>query len=172
VLSLYYYYLNFIYSNNACIITKDFTACYLAGSKFRAKGKAMSIQESFITLDYDAEINAVVGVWTGEFASFEQIKHALEQGLELFAAKKAEYWLADTRKMPPFGKETETWINTEWVARAKELGLKRLAMVAPESALPRLTLNSVVTNSHAAKERVSVFATLESAKAWIKGNAE
>ena len=125
-------------------------------------------QESFVIISWDEDTWAVVIEWLGQARS-EKLKTGLDTGLKLLAEKKAEKWLADTKKLGVFGKADEDWANHNWLPRALAAGLKKMAFVVPESALARMALDSVINNSSREGSGIesAFFDNLEAARAWL-----
>lgn len=92
-------------------------------------------QDSYVTISWDENVQAVILVWRG-FVTFDKLRTGLEKGLELYQAKGKGRWLADTSQIMPFSKEAEHWTNEDWFHRAVTSGIKKRRCLSPK--VPRV----------------------------------
>ena len=91
----------------------------------------------------------------------------LESGLQALTEHGGSRWLADGRSMKVVKQSDQDWIVHEFCPRALAAGLKRIALVIPESGLAMTTLDQLVRRLPAANLEVAYFPTVEEARSWL-----
>jgi hypothetical protein len=120
----------------------------------------------FITIHWDEEINAVVMEWT-KFAVSALFRRALNDGLDLLIEKGSHRWLADLRGLGPVGPEDQKWSNEDWFPRAIAGGVTRMALVAPNSTLSKMSVDTIMERVGEVNLARHYFDSVEDARLWL-----
>jgi stage II sporulation SpoAA-like protein len=91
----------------------------------------------------------------------------LEACLQALAEHHGSRWLADARNMKVIKQSDRDWIAQTFFPRALTAGLKRVALVIPESGLAMTTLDQVMQRLPAEELAIARFATVEEARSWL-----
>lgn len=118
------------------------------------------------TIHWDDEVRCVHLEWKG-FAHGEMIQRVLNSALDLFRTKHTDRWIADTRKMRVLSPEDSQWVNEDWIPRAIQAGVRRIAVAVPESVLAQMSLRRLKGKGEGDNVEMAYFATLEEAKEWL-----
>jgi hypothetical protein len=92
----------------------------------------------------------------------------LEAGLQALTEHDGSRWLADGRNMKLIKQSDQDWIVQDFYPRALAAGLKRIALVIPNSSLAMTTLDQVAHRLPAAEIEVAYFSTVGEARSWLK----
>jgi hypothetical protein len=117
-----------------------------------------------VRFSFDPATRCVFGEWKG-FASGDEYRQALEAGLALLAQHRTSRWCADLREFKTATADDQRWTDTEWFPRAVKAGMRRLAVVLPESVIAQLAVQRQVTQVGDVESRF--FASVPEAKAWL-----
>jgi hypothetical protein len=123
------------------------------------------------TVDWDETLGAVILRWKG-FAIDEMLREPMEKALELVVSKNALKFFGDTTKLRILKPEDQEWINTNWIPRINQAGVKWVAIVMPSSEYARATVresnNNVQSTPHGVFVEIRPFEQLEEAQKWLK----
>jgi hypothetical protein len=110
--------------------------------------------EAFVRVDWEGWAN------TAEFAALldAEIKALKEHGCSKM--------LADCRRQRILNAADQERAEAEWTPRAIEVGLKRFAVVLPESDVAAAHLQSRLTSAKPAVQ-IRYFGSLEEARGWL-----
>ena len=122
----------------------------------------------FLNIYWDDSINGVLMEWKGSFQRGSQIKEGLDAGLNFLIEKNATCWLADTRELSVFTKDTQTWINENWFPRLLGSSVRYMAVVVPHDVLSQMAVESVMKTAKNTDLSVHNFSNVEDARKWMK----
>lgn len=126
------------------------------------------VQTPNVSLEWDKDAKCVKIAWRGAFESGEQYRQLLMRLLDVIEEKRGSRMLFDMRNMPVVSPEDQAWVQSQWMPRSIEVGLKYSAVVMPKAAISRLTLRHIAKDaSHIDRQR-AYFETLEEAREWLK----
>lgn len=103
------------------------------------------------------------------FSKGAQFHAELEKILEQLAAHNGSCQLNDFRKMKPVAPEDQAFINQDWLPRLVRAGLRRSAVLAPESAIAQMSLTAVVARVADVDLSTKFFGDEREAVAWLRG---
>jgi hypothetical protein len=92
----------------------------------------------------------------------------LEKILEELAAHGGYRQLNDFRKMKPVAPEDQDFINRDWLPRLVRAGLRRSAVLAPESAIAQMSLTAVVARVADVELNTNYFGDEQAAVDWLR----
>lgn len=124
----------------------------------------------FLTIYWDDAFNGVLMEWKGSFQKGEQIKEGLNAGLDFLIQKKSANWLANTKELSVFTKETQQWINETWFPRILSSCARQMAVVVPGNVLAQMSVESVMKTADGSNLKVRNFSDTEEARKWLKGS--
>jgi hypothetical protein len=119
------------------------------------------------SVDYDVDIPAVVMTWKG-YATSAVFRTANEQVLQTIADRRAKKLLGDIMEFVLIGSDDQDWLNTIWLPKAMEAGLRFAALVQPTFYFNRVAVENVVKKLDPAQLQVAYFGTRDEAAAWLK----
>ncbi|AUX45182.1 hypothetical protein SOCE26_066630 [Sorangium cellulosum] len=122
--------------------------------------------ERWVTISWDADIQAVLAEWKG-FADTRELRAALEATLDLVRKKKATRCLADCRHAGPTTQDDQRWALENWLPRTAALGVRHVAYVMPRSAIARMSLTRSVTRFDGQDLAQVLFDDIDAARAWL-----
>jgi hypothetical protein len=126
---------------------------------------------NFLTVHWDQETGCVVMEWK-QFAWGERFRQGLDRGLSLLQERGTSLWLADTLRLGPLTAEDKEWVDSDWFPRAVAGGVKKMAIVTPERAVARMSVDSVMAAalSKIADEEFTVqyFMDAAAARLWLQ----
>jgi hypothetical protein len=122
----------------------------------------------FLTIYWDDSFEGVLMEWKGSFQKGEQIKQGLDAGLDFLIEKKATRWLANTKELSVFTKETQTWINESWFPRIMGSTARAMAVIVPSNVLSQMSVESVMKTANGTNLKVRNFSEVDDARKWIK----
>lgn len=95
-------------------------------------------------------------------------------GIEVFLAAVREHraarCLSDSRRRRVIQSDAQALLTESWVPKAAAIGLRRLAIVLPESSLAQSTVEALLERYRAHLE-VECFRGIEAAEAWLSADA-
>lgn len=125
----------------------------------------------FLTIQWRDDIGSVYMKWK-RFIDGEDFRFGLNRGLDLAIEKKTDRWLADLRKLEVVTPEDQAWSTDDWFPRAVAGGVRRMAIIVPESTLAKMAVNAIMKtaeNNHRALV-THYFESVDAAEAWLVGN--
>ncbi len=123
--------------------------------------------ESYLKISYDAEADCVIMEWK-DFATSDEFRNGLSEGLKLIQQKKTGNWLADLRKMEAIDPVDEQWSNTDWFPRALQAGINRMAIVPSEDIFNSISVENIMNAVAGTVLVTHYFKEAEEAKSWMK----
>lgn len=125
----------------------------------------VTYDKPFLSVHWDNVHKIVVMEWKS-FVSGDLFREGLNTGLNLVIEKRTHRWLADLRKIGVVSQEDQKWSNEDWFPRAIQGGIQRMALLIPESALAKMSVNTIM--SKVGDTLVSrYFSSPEEARAWL-----
>jgi hypothetical protein len=118
------------------------------------------------SVDYDVEIPAVVMTWKG-YATSAVFRAANEQVLQTIADRRAKKLLGEITEFVLIGADDQDWLNSVWLPKAMEAGLRFAALVQPSFYFNRVAVENVVKKLDPTQLQVAYFGTREEAAAWL-----
>ena len=115
---------------------------------------------------WDPELKAVVETWEA-WANATEFAAMLDAGVRALAENHGFRWLADCRRQRVLKAADQTLGNQQWLPRALAAGLKRFAVVLPESGLAKFNIQLHLGAAAAAQMDVAYFATADEARRWV-----
>lgn len=103
-----------------------------------------------------------------DFVHGDPFRLGLNKGLELIEEKNASLWLADLRKMQVLSLEDQDWSTNDWFPRAIKGGIRKMAIVLPESALAKMGLKNIMNKVGGIEIETSYFSSIDEAEKWLK----
>jgi hypothetical protein len=122
----------------------------------------------YLTVSWDDSFNGVLMDWKGSFQKGEQIKEGLDAGMDFLVQKKSTRWLANTKELSVFNKETQTWINENWFPRFMNTTARYMAVVVPANVLSQMSVESVMKTANGSNLTVRNFSDVDEARKWLK----
>lgn len=123
--------------------------------------------ENYLKISYDADADCVIMQWKA-FATSEEFRHGLNEGLKLIQQKNSPNWLADLRKMEAIDPEDEQWSNEDWFPRALQAGIKRMALVPSEDIFNSISVENIMNSVAGTGLVTHYFKQPDEAKSWLK----
>jgi SpoIIAA-like len=131
------------------------------------EGPVIHFDSRWLTIHWDEARQAVWMEWRA-YAEGQEYRAGLDAGLSLIRLKRASRWLADLRHLGPVAQPDQAWSNENWFPRALAAGIRSMALVAPETAVARLSVNRIMSRVHEEHLVTAYFSTVESARAWLR----
>lgn len=105
-----------------------------------------------------------------QYTSIGDNRAAMERVLQLIEGKNATKLLADTANMGKVDDEELTWMETDWLPRILEAGVKFIAVVPPKALASHMVLDQMVTrvDPGATGHVRRFFHSAEEAREWLK----
>jgi hypothetical protein len=129
-------------------------------------GKVYFSAPGTASVRWDPELRAVVETWEG-WADATEFIAMLDAGVRALAENHGSRWLADCRLQRVLKAADQRRGNQEWLPRALAAGLKRFAVVLPESGLAKFNIQLHLGAAAAAQMEVAYFATADEARRWV-----
>jgi hypothetical protein len=123
------------------------------------------------TIRYDPEGRCVVMVWQG-YATSAEFRAANERVLAAIYAHRATNLLGDVSRFVLIGATDQNWLNDNWIPRAIEAGLRRVALVQPTYYFNQVAVENVGRRLDATRLQLSYFGDMASARDWITTAAD
>lgn len=117
-------------------------------------------------VSWDDELRSVVIEWKG-FAYGEEFQTILLKGADLLKLRYGSKVLMDTREGSAIKAEDKAWIGEFFIRRAYESGLRHLAMLEPQSAIARMSVNRTVENLGTLPHRQESCEDRDEAVRWL-----
>jgi hypothetical protein len=121
-------------------------------------------------LSYAPELPGVVMVWRGYHTS-QSFRERNEEALALLREKRAAKILCDIRQFLLIGAVDQTWLNTNWLPRAMDAGLRYCALIMPVYFFNRVAVQGVVERIESPTLRVEYFEAAEAGREWLSSLA-
>ena len=124
---------------------------------------------TYITLHYHAEINALEYEWKG-FVPADQFRECMEKALVHFKERKATQMIPNLVKIRVVGPAEQAWFDEDLMPRFVSAGLKRAAIVQSETAFGAAVNKIIMQRLEAKNDGVErkVFGNYAEALEWLK----
>jgi hypothetical protein len=114
---------------------------------------------------WDEERATVLVEWEG-WADSAEFAAMLDSGVEALKKHRGSRWLADCRRQRVLNPADTERADREWLPRAVAAGLRRFAVVLPESGLAAMDIKDREATLSARLE-VGYFASVDQAREWL-----
>jgi len=121
--------------------------------------------ESFATVTYDGDIDAVVARMA-EFAEGESFRTYMDSIIDAIEAERTDCVIADTSQMGALTDDDQAWSVADWAPRAEDAGLDHMALVMPEGIVAEMSVESVMEMADDDIER-ELFDDVGDARDWV-----
>lgn len=101
------------------------------------------------------------------FLSLSEFREIADGGLEKCKATGIKKLLVDTHELKVLSEEITQYISNVWFPKAIDLGISRMAFIAPKSAIAMMSTSKA--NQGVEAIEIDYFPTEGEAKAWLKG---
>lgn len=118
------------------------------------------------SVKWDGAGATVLVEWEG-WANSTEFAAMLEAGVRALTDHRGSRWLADCRRQKVLRLADQDWADREWLPKALAAGLKKFAVVLPDSGLAGMNLKERLARVADAKLGVGYFATVEQAREWL-----
>jgi hypothetical protein len=129
-------------------------------------GKVYFNSPGIASVRWDPDVQAVVETWEG-WANATEFSAMLDAGVKALKENHGFRWLADCRLQRVLKAEDQKQGNLAWLPRALTAGLKRFAVVLPESGLAKANIQDHLGTAAAARLEMAYFRTLDEARRWL-----
>jgi hypothetical protein len=117
---------------------------------------------------WDKDAHLVHVEWDG-WANSTEFEALLEAELQALEQHRCSRLLADCRRQKVLNPKDQERANREWLPRALKVGLKRFAVVLPESVVAEMNIRDSLDKASGETLEVGYFATVEEAREWVAG---
>lgn len=114
---------------------------------------------------WDEDNSIVLVTWDG-WANTEEFKALLDAEVKALREHECPHLLADCRRQRVLNLADQERANREWLPQVLEAGLKRFAIVLPESEVAAGHLRERL--SDVTGMEIAYFADVEESRAWLK----
>lgn len=118
------------------------------------------------TVRWDSATVTVVVEWAG-MADATEFTALLDAEIRALRDHYGTRLLADCRLQTVLNAAAEDWADREWLPRALAAGLKRFAIVLPESDVAARNVQEHLGHVPSSSLEVGYFETVEKARAWL-----
>lgn len=123
--------------------------------------------EFVCTVGYDAEVPCVTMAMKG-YATTPLFRGTNERVLQCLKESGAHSLLGDVTDFILIGAEDQIWLNENWIPRAMEAGLNRVALTQPTYYFNRVAVETVSQRARSERLTIGFFADLAAARRWLK----
>lgn len=125
---------------------------------------------TYATVEYRPNENLVSAEMT-EYAEGQEFREYMNSVLDAIEDTGCPNVLADTRDHPPIDQADQEWSQKTWGPNAEAAGVERTAILAPESIVSKMSIESVTegADSHDDIDR-QWFEEYEDAVSWLQSN--
>lgn len=117
-------------------------------------------------IEWDEQKNVALLTWQG-MAVGEALRSPIKKLLELVISRHKTGWVADLRKIGVVSKYDQDWYDREFLPQATSLGIKKIGVTVPQSALAQLSAAKYVADTDKAGIWIKYFADVDEAKEWV-----
>ena len=115
---------------------------------------------------WDAPTEAAHMEWQG-WARTPEFQAANDALIHAITEHRGSRVLGDSRRMGVIQESDQDWVNRDWFPRILAAGLRRMALVLPESDLAKMNIDELVGRVPGSQLDVAYFATLGEARKWL-----
>ena len=120
----------------------------------------------FATVEYDDETNVVISKMT-DYPGETQFRKYMDSIITAVDETGCPNVLADTRDHPPLPKSDIRWSAESWGPKAEVAGVDKIAALATQHVVTKMTLDSVTEQSTADGIERQYFAKFHEAVEWL-----
>jgi SpoIIAA-like len=117
-------------------------------------------------VSWDARSKAAHIEWQG-WADPKEFAAANDAIITALRKHHSSRTLGDCRNIRVIRQSDQDWLTRDWVPRALEAGLTRMALVIAKSGLAQMNVEDMLRRVPGTKLDVGYFATVEEATAWL-----
>jgi len=118
------------------------------------------------TIRFDPQVGCVVMVWKG-YATSEEFRAGNERVLAAILETGATRLLGEVTDFKLIGATDQQWLNDNWIPRAVQAGLRRVALIQPVYYFNRVAIETVAQRVDPATLEIGYFTDLDAARAWL-----
>ena len=122
--------------------------------------------ETDFHVSYDPDFACAYMVWRGYHTS-ALFRAQNEQALDVIARHHARKILCDIRYFVLIGAVDQAWLNSDWLPRAIDAGLRTCALVAPVFYFNRVAVQTVTERIAPGTVTVEYFDSPAMARHWL-----
>ena len=121
-------------------------------------------------IDYDGQVPCVTMVWKG-YATTVQFRAANERVLAAIQERGAGKLLGDAKDFVLIGADDQMWLASNWIPRALQAGVRKIALVMPRFYFNRVAVDTVTQrlSGEFARNlvRIEYFDSRVAARNWL-----
>ena len=121
----------------------------------------------FASVEWNIQVRVAVLTWK-KFAFGHDFREPCQKALELAIDKKAQRWYSDTTLLGVLKKEDAQWFIDEIVKGMLTHGITKQALVVPESAISKLSLNRAANMAEIKGLETNFFDNSKAALEWLQ----
>ena len=121
----------------------------------------------FLRIQVDEISDSIIMTWNGHFTSSEY-REATKSCVAIVAEHNIKNWLADARLIDEIRAEDHEWTNENVLVPISNLGVKKVAIIMPESVYNHLAISSIMVKGKSRfKFESSYFVHKKEALDWF-----
>lgn len=120
-----------------------------------------------VTLWYHAD-KKIVHHQVKKYMHGDPFRDFLLKGTETMRKNRAHKWLSDDRKNPVLNQEDLAWAQTGWFPQTLQAGWKYWAIVQPEFAIAKVTMDKLAKQYTDAGVTTKFFHDPDEAMKWLE----
>jgi len=121
-------------------------------------------------IDYDVDVPCISMIWKG-YATSVQFRAANERVLDAIKQSNASKLLGDAKDFVLIGADDQMWLASNWIPRALQAGVRKIALVMPRFYFNRVAVDTVTQrlSGEFARNlvRIEYFDSHEAARNWL-----
>jgi len=123
-------------------------------------------EADFATVEYDDETNIVISKMT-DYPGKTRFRKYMDSIITAVDETGCRNVLADTRDHPPLPKSDIRWSAESWGSKAEVAGVDKIAALATQHVVTKMTLDSVTEQSTADDIERQYFLKFHEAVQWL-----
>lgn len=129
--------------------------------------KITMLETDYATLWYYPE-DQIVHHQIHRYIHGDHLRDVLNKGLDIFAENKVQKWLSDDRNNSALPQADIDWAMENWVSVMKENGWKYWAIVLPDKAVGKVSMERLIESYRAEGIEVDIFESPDEAYQWLQ----
>jgi len=125
------------------------------------------LENSFIEISYDENINAIVNNWKTAPTSAE-FRQGMNAAVEAMRRFDTGALISDTGKLGALSEEDQQWSYTEWLQQALQAGYHSFAVIVSPDIFAQMSVED--TLSQVQNVTIQYFESYEEGRKWLKEN--
>lgn len=131
------------------------------------------LDSRFLKIEWDEDLRCVCTQYKDAYADGDEYRSALTEILDLITSKRASRLLGDGRLMRVVSSEDQAWVESSWLPRSIQGGLRHSALILPKSTLAKISVQRILTkyrlsDSSSVDVTNAYFDSVEAAKQWLR----